>query len=89
MLSASALDYLELGKQFGQDELALYAAELGKLLPTLFVHLPAATRDELLARIEQLTREHPHAEVRTNLDELHPVLAALQQDMHRRNAPRG
>lgn len=89
MLSTSALDYLELGKQFAQDDLALYAAELGKLLPELFVHLPATTRDEVVARIAQLTHEHPHAEVRTSLAELHPVLLALQMDMNRRNASRG
>ena len=89
MLTTSALDYLDLGKQFGQDDLVIYAAELGRLLPELFVHLAAETREELMARIAELTREHPHPEVRSNLAELHPVLITIQRDMSQRNASRG
>ena len=89
MLCSGALDYLALDTQFGRNELALYAAELGKLLPGLFVHLPSDRRGQLLQRIEALASGHPHAEVRASLAALQPVLLALQQDMQRRNAARG
>ena len=86
MLTSSALDYLQLSKQFSRDDLLLYGAELGKQLPDLFVHLPASARAELLARIEQLAASHSYPQVRNSLSELLPVLAAIQLDVDRQQA---
>jgi hypothetical protein len=86
MLTASALDYLQLSKQFSRDDLVLYGAELAKQLPDLFVHLPAAARPELLARIEQLAASHSYQQVRSSLSELVPVLTVIQADVDRQQA---
>ncbi|WP_238474403.1 hypothetical protein [Pseudomonas cavernae] len=86
MLTSSALDYLGLTKQFGREDLVLYAAELGKLLPELFVHLGAEVRPQLLARVSQLAEQHPYPEVRASMSELQPVLAAIQADVERQLA---
>jgi hypothetical protein len=86
MLTSSALDYLELNKQFSQEDLALYGAELGKQLPDLFVHLPSDVRPQLLARIDSLSRQHPDPKVRKSLTELLPVLLAIQTDVERQQA---
>ena len=86
MLTSSALDYLQLSKQFSRDDLVLYGAELAKQLPDLFVHLPATARPELLARIEQLAASHSYPQVRSSLSELLPVLAAIQLDVDRQQA---
>lgn len=86
MLTSSALDYLQLSKQFSRDDLVLYGAELAKQLPDLFVHLPAAARPELLARIEQLAASHSYPQVRSSLSELVPVLTVIQADVDRQQA---
>lgn len=86
MLTASALDYLQMSKQFSRDDLLLYGAELGKQLPDLFVHLPASARTELLTRIEQLAASHSYPQVRNSLSELVPVLAVIQADVDRQQA---
>ncbi|WP_371922934.1 hypothetical protein [Pseudomonas sp. 2FG] len=86
MLTSSALDYLGLTKQFGREDLVLYAAEIGKQLPELFVHLSAEVRPEILARIAQLIKQHPYAEVRASLAELQPVLAGIQADVEKQLA---
>ncbi len=81
MLTSSALDYLGLTKQFGREDLVLYAAEFGKQLPELFVHLNAGVRPEILARVAQLVEQHPYAEVRVSMAELQPVLTGIQTDV--------
>ena len=86
MLTSSALDYLQLSKQFSRDDLVLYGAELAKQLPDLFVHLPATARPELLARIEQLAASHSYPQVRSSLSELVPVLMVIQADVDRQQA---
>ena len=86
MLTSSALDYLQLSKQFSRDDLVLYGAELAKQLPDLFVHLPATARPELLARIEQLAANHSYPQVRSSLSELVPVLTVIQADVDRQQA---
>lgn len=86
MLTSSALDYLGLTKQFGREDLALYAAELSKQLPELFVHLNAEVRPQLLARINELADKHPYSEVRTSMNELLPVLVAIQTDVEKQLA---
>ena len=86
MLTSSALDYLQLSKQFSRDDLVLYGAELAKQLPDLFVHLPATARPELLARIEQLAANHSYPQVRSSLGELVPVLTVIQADVDRQQA---
>lgn len=86
MLTSSALDYLQLSKQFSRDDLVLYGAELAKQLPDLFVHLPATARPELLARIEQLAANHSYPQVRSSLSELLPVLMVIQADVDRQQA---
>ena len=86
MLTYSALDYLQLSKQFSRDDLVLYGAELAKQLPDLFVHLPATARPELLARIEQLAANHSYPQVRSSLSELVPVLMVIQADVDRQQA---
>ena len=86
MLTSSALDYLQLSKQFSRDDLVLYGAELAKQLPDLFVHLPATARPELLARIEQLAANHSYPQVRSSLGELLPVLTVIQVDVDRQQA---
>ncbi|WP_137888751.1 hypothetical protein [Pseudomonas sp. 2FE] len=86
MLTSSALDYLGLTKQFGREDLLLYAAEIGKQLPELFVHLNAEVRPEILARIAQLIEQHPYAEVRASLAELQLVLAGIQADVEKQLA---
>ena len=83
MLTSSALDYLQLSKQFSRDDLVLYGAELAKQLPDLFVHLPATARPELLARVEQLAANHSYPQVRSSLSELLPVLMVIQADVDR------
>ncbi|WP_420800941.1 hypothetical protein [Pseudomonas cavernicola] len=83
MLTSSALDYLGLTKQFGREDLVLYAAEIGKQLPELFVHLNAAVRPEILARVAQLVEQHPYAEVRASMAELQPVLTGIQADVEK------
>lgn len=86
MLTSSALDYLQLSKQFSRDDLVLYGAELAKQLPDLFVHLPATARPVLLARIEQLAASHSYPQVRSSLSELLPVLTVIQADVDRQQA---
>lgn len=86
MLTSSALDYLQLSKQFSRDDLVLYGAELAKQLPDLFVHLPATARPELLTRIEQLATSHSYPQVRSSLSELVPVLTVIQADVDRQQA---
>ncbi|MBM7060138.1 hypothetical protein JQX08_05405 [Pseudomonas sp. UL073] len=86
MLTSSALDYLGLTRQFNQDDIALYAAELGKQLPELFVHLDADIRPQLLARVGELAQQHPDAEVRASMAELLPVLATIQGDIEQQLA---
>lgn len=86
MLTSSALDYLELSKQFSQEDLILYGAELGKQLPDLFVHLPADVRPQLIARIDSLSRQHPYPAVRTSLADVLPVLLLIQADVEKQQA---
>lgn len=86
MLTSSALDYLGLTKQFGREDLALYAAELSKQLPELFVHLNAEVRPQILARINELADKHPYGEVRASMNELLPVLVAIQTDVEKQLA---
>ena len=86
MLTSSALDYLQLSKQFSRDDLVLYGAELAKQLPDLFVHLPATARPERLARIKQLAASHSYPQVRSSLSELVPVLTVIQADVDRQQA---
>ena len=86
MLTSSALDYLQLSKQFSRDDLVLYGAELAKQLPDLFVHLPASARPQLLTRIEQLAASHTYPQVRSSLAELLPVLQVIQADVDRQQA---
>ncbi|UVE16946.1 hypothetical protein NVV93_15290 [Pseudomonas sp. LS44] len=81
MLTSSALDYLGLTKQFNREDLVLYAAELGKQLPELFVHLSAEVRPQILARVSQLAEQHGYAEIRASMAELQPVLVAIQGDV--------
>lgn len=81
MLISSALDYLGLTRHFARDELVLYSAELGKLLPELFIHLSSEVREQLLERSAKLAEQHAYAEVRTSMAELVPVLQGLQADM--------
>lgn len=81
MLTSSALDYLGLTKQFGREDLVLYAAEFGKQLPELFVHLNAGVRPAILARVDQLIEQHPYSEVRASMAELQPVLTGIQTDV--------
>ena len=83
MLTSSALDYLGLTKQFGREDLALYAAELSKQLPELFVHLNSEVRPQILARINELADKHPYSEVRASMNELLPVLVAIQTDVEK------
>ena len=86
MLTSSALDYLELSKQFSQEDLILYGAELGKQLPDLFVHLPADVRPQLIARIDSLSRQHPYPAVRKSLVDVLPVLLLIQADVETQQA---
>ncbi|PAU65013.1 hypothetical protein BZL41_08175 [Pseudomonas sp. PIC25] len=86
MLTSSALDYLDLTRQFARQDLVLYGAELGKQLPELFVHLRSDVRQELLARLTKLAEQHPYAEVRTSLGETLPVLQAIQADVEQQLA---
>lgn len=86
MLTSSALDYLQMSKQFSRDDLVLYGAELAKQLPDLFVHLPASARPQLLARIEQIAANHTYPQVRSSLSELVPVLSMIQADVNRQQA---
>mgnify|MGYP000933743087 FL=1 len=86
MLTSSALDYLQMSKQFSRDDLVLYGAELAKQLPDLFVHLPASARPQLLARIEQMAANHTYPQVRSSLSELVPVLSMIQADVNRQQA---
>lgn len=86
MLTSSALDYLDLSKQFSREDLELYGAELGKQLPDLFVHLPNDARPQILARVEQLSRQHPYPPVRSSMSELLPVLVAIQSDVDKQQA---
>jgi hypothetical protein len=81
MLTSSALDYLGLTRQFNREDLVLYSAELAKQLPELFVHLQGDVRRQLLARIADLAEKHPYGEVRGNMADLLPALAAIQQDV--------
>lgn len=86
MLTLSALDYLTLTKQFNREDLELYSAELAKLLPELFIQLPQEARLELLGRVETLARNHEYATVRTNMEQLFPVLVGIQEDVSRQMA---
>ncbi|MBB6339901.1 hypothetical protein HNP49_000051 [Pseudomonas fluvialis] len=86
MLTSSAIDYLDLTKQFDREELVLYSAELAKQLPDLFVHLQQPVRVDLLTRIETLSRQHAYTEVRSNMADLLPVLSAIQDDVSRQLA---
>lgn len=86
MLTSSALDYLQMSKQFSRDDLVLYGAELAKQLPDLFVHLPASARPQLLAHIEQMAANHTYPQVRSSLSELVPVLSMIQADVDRQQA---
>lgn len=86
MLVSSALDYLGLTQQFNREDIALYAAELSKQLPELFVHLDGAIRPQLLARVAELAEKHPDSDVRASMGELLPVLAAIQTDVERQLA---
>ena len=80
-LTRSALDFLDMTRQFGAAELEQYASELSGQLPELFVHLPAPARAEVLARLDSLAREHPLAAVRDRLNALQPTLLAIEDDM--------
>jgi hypothetical protein len=86
MLTSSALDYLLMNNQFSQEDLVLYGAELGKQLPDLFIHLPSDVRPQLLARIDNLSRQHPNLKVRNDLAELMPVLLAIQANVELQQA---
>ncbi len=86
MLTSSAIDYLDLTKQFDREELVLYSAELAKQMPDLFVHLPQPVRVDLLTRIEALSRQHAYSEVRSNMADLLPVLSTIQEDVSRQLA---
>lgn len=89
MLASSAIDYLDLVKQFDREELVLFSAELAKQMPDLFVHLPQPVRVELLTRVERLSRTHGEADVRHNMAGLLPVLTAIQDDVSRQLATAG
>ncbi|MEK1942820.1 MAG: hypothetical protein AAAB16_20830 [Pseudomonas sp.] len=86
MLTSSALDYLGLTKQFGREDLALYAAEISKQLPELFVHLNAQVRPQVLARVQELAAKHAYSEVRGSMNDLLPALVAIQTDVERQLA---
>ncbi|WP_416367135.1 hypothetical protein [Pseudomonas tohonis] len=86
MLTSSALDYLGLTRQFNREDLVLYAAELGKQMPELFIHLRSDVRAQLMARVGELAEKHPYAEVRSSMADLLPVLAAIQQDVEQQLA---
>ncbi|KRW62672.1 hypothetical protein [Pseudomonas sp. TTU2014-080ASC] len=81
MLTSSALDYLGLTQQFGRKELELYAAELSKQLPELFVHLTGDVRHNLLQRVAELASQHPYSAVQSSMRQLEPVLVAIEQDV--------
>jgi hypothetical protein len=81
MLTSSALDYLGLTQQFGRKELELYAAELSKQLPELFVHLTGDVRHNLLQRVAELASQHPYNAVQSSMRQLEPVLVAIEQDV--------
>src|SRR5690606_38202142 len=85
-LTRSALDFLDMTRQFGAQELEQYAAELASQLPELFVHLPVTSRSEVLARLDSLAREHPLAAVRDRLVALQPTLQAIEDDMRAKSA---
>lgn len=80
-LTRSALDFLEMTRQFGAAELEQYGAELAEQLPELFVHLPAPARGDMLARLDTLAMEHPLPGVRQHLAALQPALLAIEADM--------
>ena len=80
-LTRSALDFLDMTRQFGAAELEQYASELSGQLTELIVHLPAPARAEVLARLDSLAREHPLAAVRDRLNALQPTLLAIEDDM--------
>ncbi|MDW3714624.1 MULTISPECIES: hypothetical protein [Pseudomonas] len=86
MLTSSALDYLGLTRQFNREDLVLYAAELGKQMPELFIHLRSDVRAQLMARVGELAEKHPYVEVRSSMADLLPVLAAIQQDVEQQLA---
>ncbi len=86
MLTSSALDYLGLTKQFGREDLALYAAEISKQLPELFVHLNAQVRPQVVARVQELAAKHAYSEVRGSMNDLLPALVAIQTDVERQLA---
>ncbi|MGP0174620.1 hypothetical protein ACSVIJ_22450 [Pseudomonas sp. NCHU5208] len=86
MLTSGALDYLNLTQAFGRDELLLYSAEVSEQLPELFIHLPADMQAQLLARIEQISKEHRYPQVRENMASLLPVLSAIHEDVKRKMA---
>ncbi|GAC1032526.1 hypothetical protein thsps21_33540 [Pseudomonas sp. No.21] len=86
MLTSSALDYLGLTRQFNREDLVLYAAELGKQMPELFIHLRSDVRAQLMARVGELAEKHPYTEVRSSMADLLPVLAAIQQDVEQQLA---
>lgn len=86
MLTSSALDYLGLTMQFNREDLVLYAAELGKQMPELFIHLRSDVRAQLMARVGELAEKHPYTEVRSSMADLLPVLAAIQQDVEQQLA---
>ena len=81
MLTSSALDYLGLTQQFGRKDLELYAAELSKQLPELFVHLTGDVRQNLLQRVAELASQHPYSAVQSSMRQLEPVLVAIEQDV--------
>ncbi|MCJ8169755.1 hypothetical protein [Atopomonas sediminilitoris] len=86
MLTSSALDYLGLTSQFSHSDLSLYSHELAALMPELYVHLETPARDELRARLTQLSDEHPLPEVKKALSELLPVLQNVESDLRQKSA---
>ena len=70
LLAKSALDYLSLNKQFSPDALELYAYEIGKTLPELFVHLQTRERAMLLQSLEKQVSNNPSPSIRKALKEL-------------------
>ncbi|WP_281647555.1 hypothetical protein [Parendozoicomonas sp. Alg238-R29] len=89
LLAKSAIDYLSLHKQFDSSALELYAYELGKNLPELFVHLRDQDRKVLLDKIETQTQNHPLLTIRKALKSVQPVLISIDQQVQssqRKNA---
>ncbi|CAM3545554.1 hypothetical protein [Parendozoicomonas haliclonae] len=79
LLASSSLDYLSLDSQFNPDVLELYAYELGKTFPELFVHLLPDDRARLLTKVTQQSQQHKLPAVRQAMETLKPVLEHIDR----------